>query len=83
MLALFFMPNIFYDKKHKKLFNYDNCHSILYIPNNETGKTNMREQIQKLLDSDFSSLHIAKQTGVEQSTVYRLRKVNDHLINWG
>jgi len=34
----------------------------------------MRKQIQKLLDSDLSSLHIAKQTGVEQSTVYRLRK---------
>lgn len=34
----------------------------------------MRELIQKLLDSDLSSLHIAKQTGVEQSTVYRLRK---------
>lgn len=34
----------------------------------------MREQIQKLLDSDLSSLHIAKQTDVEQSTVYRLRK---------
>lgn len=35
---------------------------------------NVRELIQKLLDSDLSSLHIAKQTGVEQSTVYRLRK---------
>lgn len=34
----------------------------------------MREQIQKLLDSNLSSLHIAKQTDVEQSTVYRLRK---------
>lgn len=33
----------------------------------------MRKQIQRLLDSDLSSLHIAKQSGVEQSTVYRLR----------
>lgn len=27
----------------------------------------MRNQIQKLLDSDLSSLHISKQTGVPQS----------------
>lgn len=33
----------------------------------------MREQIQRLLDSDLSSLHIAKQSDVEQSTIYRLR----------
>lgn len=43
----------------------------------------MRELIQKLLDSDLSSLHIAKQTGVEQSTVYRLRKGERSLDNLG
>lgn len=44
---------------------------------------NVRELIQKLLDSDLSSLHIAKQTGVEQSTVYRLRKGERSLDNLG
>ncbi|CAC6196491.1 DNA-binding protein [Staphylococcus aureus] len=34
----------------------------------------MRNQIQKLLDSDLSSLHISKQTGVPQSTIHRMRK---------
>lgn len=43
----------------------------------------MREQIQKLLDSDLSSLHIAKQTDVEQSTIYRLRKGERSLDNLG
>lgn len=33
----------------------------------------LRKQIQKLLNSDLSSLHIAKKSGVPQSTVYRLR----------
>lgn len=28
----------------------------------------------KLLDSDLSSLHISKQTGVPQSTIHRMRK---------
>ena len=43
----------------------------------------MREQIQKLLDSDLSSLHIAKQTNVQQSTIYRLRKGERSLDNLG
>lgn len=43
----------------------------------------MRDQIQKLLDSDLSSLHIAKQTNVEQSTIYRLRKGERSLDNLG
>ncbi|SGT58964.1 DNA-binding protein [Staphylococcus aureus] len=34
----------------------------------------MRNQIQKLLDSDLSSLQISKQTGVPQSTIHRMRK---------
>lgn len=34
----------------------------------------MRNQIQKLLDSDLSSLHISKETGVPQSTIHRMRK---------
>lgn len=32
----------------------------------------------KLLDSDLSSLHISKQTGVPQSTIHRMRKMKDH-----
>lgn len=43
----------------------------------------MRKQIQKLLNSDLSSLHIAKQTSVEQSTIYRLRKGERSLDNLG
>jgi|GEM_PF-716589 len=43
----------------------------------------MREQIQKLLDSNLSSLHIAKQTDVQQSTIYRLRKGERSLDNLG
>ncbi len=43
----------------------------------------MRKQIQKLLNSDLSSLHIAKQTNVEQSTIYRLRKGERSLDNLG
>ena len=38
------------------------------------GVYKMRNQIQKLLDSDLSSLHISKQTGVPQSTIHRMRK---------
>ncbi len=41
----------------------------------------MRELIQKLFDSDLSSLHIAKQTGVPQSTIYRIRKNERSLDN--
>lgn len=43
----------------------------------------MKKTIQKLLDSDLSSLHIAKQTDVEQSTIYRLRKGERSLDNLG
>ncbi len=42
------------------------------------GVYKMRNQIQKLLDSDVSSLHISKQTGVPQSTIHRMRKMKDH-----
>lgn len=41
----------------------------------------MRNQIQKLLDSDLSSLHISKQTGVPQSTIHRMRKKEESLDN--
>lgn len=41
----------------------------------------MRELIQKLLDSDLSSLHISKQTGVPQSTIYRMRNKERSLDN--
>ncbi|ALK36392.1 DNA-binding protein [Staphylococcus aureus] len=41
----------------------------------------MRNQIQKLLDSDLSSLHISKQTGVPQSTIQRMRKNERSLDN--
>lgn len=41
----------------------------------------MRNQIQKLLDSDLSSLHISKQTGVPQSTIHRMRKNERSLDN--
>ncbi|KTT82735.1 DNA-binding protein [Mammaliicoccus sciuri] len=34
----------------------------------------MRKYIEYLLDSDLSSLSIAKKTGVHQSTIHRLRK---------
>ncbi|SCS75520.1 DNA-binding protein [Staphylococcus aureus] len=41
----------------------------------------MRELIQKLFDSDLSSLHISKQTGVPQSTIHRMRKNERSLDN--
>jgi len=41
----------------------------------------MREIIQNLLDSELSSLHIAKQTGVTQSTIYRIRTKSRSLDN--
>ncbi|HDK7402177.1 TPA: DNA-binding protein [Staphylococcus aureus] len=41
----------------------------------------MRNQIQKLLDSDLSSLHISKQTRVPQSTIHRMRKNERSLDN--
>lgn len=41
----------------------------------------MRNQIQKRLDSDLSSLHISKQTGVPQSTIHRMRKNERSLDN--
>ncbi|HCY1273013.1 TPA: DNA-binding protein [Staphylococcus aureus] len=41
----------------------------------------MRNQIQKLLDSDLSSLHISKQTGVPQSAIHRMRKNERSLDN--
>ncbi|CXJ75377.1 DNA-binding protein [Staphylococcus aureus] len=41
----------------------------------------MRNQIQKLLDSDLSSSHISKQTGVPQSTIHRMRKKERSLDN--
>lgn len=41
----------------------------------------MRNQIQKLLDSDLSSLHISKQTGVPQITIHRMRKNERSLDN--
>ncbi len=41
----------------------------------------MRNQIQKLLDSDLSSLQISKQTGVPQSTIHRMRKKERSLDN--
>ncbi|HCT1241757.1 TPA: DNA-binding protein [Staphylococcus aureus] len=41
----------------------------------------MRNQIQKLLDSDLSSLHISKQTGVPLSTIHRMRKKERSLDN--
>lgn len=45
------------------------------------GGVQMRELIQKLFDSDLSSLHIAKQTGVPQSTIYRIRSEERSLDN--
>ena len=45
------------------------------------GVYKMRNQIQKLLDSDLSSLHISKQTGVPQSTIHRMRKNERSLDN--
>lgn len=41
----------------------------------------MRELIRKLFDSDLSSLHISKQTGVPQSTIHRMRKNERSLDN--
>lgn len=35
----------------------------------------MRNQIQKLLVSDLSGLHISKQTGVPQSAIHKMRKL--------
>ncbi|MGW9918476.1 IS30 family transposase [Staphylococcus hominis] len=43
----------------------------------------MRKEIEKLLSSDLSSLHIAKQTEVQQSTIYRLRSRERSLDNLG
>ena len=45
------------------------------------GVYKLRNQIQKLLDSDLSSLHISKQTGVPQSTIHRMRKNERSLDN--
>ncbi|SUM60311.1 DNA-binding protein [Staphylococcus petrasii] len=45
------------------------------------GDIQMREIIQNLLDSELSSLHIAKQTGVTQSTIYRIRTKSRSLDN--
>ncbi|CXT55010.1 DNA-binding protein [Staphylococcus aureus] len=41
----------------------------------------MRKLIRKLFDSDLSSLHISKQTGVPQSTIHRMRKNERSLDN--
>ncbi|EHJ07957.1 hypothetical protein [Staphylococcus simiae] len=41
----------------------------------------MREIIQKLFDSELSSLYISKQTGVPQSTIYRMRTGDRSLDN--
>ncbi|MDU0236887.1 DNA-binding protein [Staphylococcus aureus] len=41
----------------------------------------MRNQIQKLLDSDLSSLQISKETGVPQNTIQRMRKKERSLDN--
>ncbi|ATV03881.1 TPA: DNA-binding protein [Staphylococcus aureus] len=41
----------------------------------------MRNQIQKLLDSDLSSLQISKETGVPQNTIHRMRKKERSLDN--
>ncbi|MBN6824767.1 DNA-binding protein [Staphylococcus caprae] len=41
----------------------------------------MRELIQQLLDSELSSLYISKQTGVTQSTIYRMRNKMRSLDN--
>ena len=43
----------------------------------------MREAIINLLNSDLSSNYIANQTGVEQSTIYRLRRGERKLDNLG
>jgi len=45
------------------------------------GGVQMRELIQKLLDSKLSSLQIAKETGVPQSTIYRMRSKERSLDN--
>ncbi|AKU42958.1 DNA-binding protein [Staphylococcus phage vB_SauS_phi2] len=41
----------------------------------------MRKLIQKLFDSDLSSLQISKETGVPQSTIHRMRKNERSLDN--
>ncbi|EZT31558.1 TPA: DNA-binding protein [Staphylococcus aureus] len=43
----------------------------------------MREEINKLLNCDLSSNHIATETGVQQSTIYRLRTGERSLDNLG
>ena len=43
----------------------------------------MREEINKLLNSDLSSNRIANETGVQQSTIYRLRSEERSLDNLG
>ncbi|MBF8102579.1 MULTISPECIES: DNA-binding protein [Staphylococcus] len=43
----------------------------------------MREEINKLLNSDLSSNRIANETGVQQSTIYRLRSGERSLDNLG
>lgn len=45
------------------------------------GGVKMRELIQQLLDSELSSLYISKQTGVTQSTIYRMRNKMRSLDN--
>jgi hypothetical protein len=53
----------------------------MMIEDLQGGVYKMRNQIQKLLDSDLSSLHISKQTGVPQSTIHRMRKNERSLDN--
>ncbi|MCK0473570.1 helix-turn-helix transcriptional regulator [Halalkalibacter sp. APA_J-10(15)] len=36
----------------------------------------MKEKIRKLMDSDIKSYIISKETGIQQSTISRLRKGN-------
>lgn len=43
----------------------------------------IKSEIERLLDSDLSSSYISKNTGVEQSTIYRLRKGERNLENLG
>ena len=45
------------------------------------GGVKMRDLIQQLLDSELSSLYISKQTGVTQSTIYRMRNKMRSLDN--
>ncbi len=53
----------------------------MMIEDLQGGVYKIRNQIQKLLDSDLSSLHISKQTGVPQSTIHRMRKNERSLDN--